>query len=113
MDLFHVIAFIFFYEVSSGDSSDSYNFSINDTSSINKIIIWDKSPDTVTLERKNNDWLVNNKFLARTDAIDILLETIYRIRLRNFPQKSALPRILNSMGTYGKHVDIIIGNTIR
>lgn len=105
-----VTAFIFFYEVSSGDSSDSYNFSINDTSSINKIIIWDKSPDTVTLERKSNDWLVNNKFLARTDAIDILLETIYRIRLRNFPQKSALPRILSSMGTYGKHVDIIIGN---
>ncbi len=26
-----VTAFIFFYEVSSGDSSDSYNFSINDT----------------------------------------------------------------------------------
>lgn len=105
-----VFAFIFFYEVSSGDSSDSYNFSINDTSSINKIIIWDKSPDTVTLERKSNDWLVNNKFLARNDAINILLETIYRIRLRNFPQKSALPRILSSMGTYGKHVDIIIGN---
>ena len=104
------IAFIFFNEVSSGDSSDGYNFSINDTASINKIIIWDKSPDTVTLERKSNDWLVNNKFLARTDAIDILLETIYRIRLRNFPQKSALPRILSSMGTYGKHVDIIIGN---
>ena len=105
-----VTAFIFFYEVSSGESSDSYNFSINDTASIHKIIIWDKSPDTVTLERKSNDWLVNNKFLARTDAIDILLETIYRIRLRNFPQKSALPRILSSMGTYGKHVDIIIGN---
>tara|TARA_B100001059_G_scaffold108774_1_gene108581 strand:+ start:26110 stop:27108 length:999 start_codon:yes stop_codon:yes gene_type:complete len=104
------IAFIFFNELSSGDSSGGYNFSINDTASINKIIIWDKSPDTVTLERKSNDWLVNNKFFARNDAIDILLETIYRIRLRNFPQKSALPRILSSMGTYGKHVDIIIGN---
>ena len=71
-----VTTFIFFYEVSSGDSSDSYNFSINDTASINKIIIWDKSPDTVTLERKSNDWLVNNKFFALNDAIYTLLASI-------------------------------------
>ena len=100
------LLFIFLHEVSFEDNDDYYNFSVNDTASVTEIIIWDKSPDTVTLYRSKNDWFVNDSLKARTDAIEVLLETIYRIRLRNFPQKSALPRILKTMATYGKHVDV-------
>lgn len=107
------LTFVFIYEVTSKDSNEYYDFSINDTSSVTKIIIWDKSPDTVFLSRqKNNLWLVNNSFKARPDGIETLLETIYRIRLRNFPQKSALPRILKTMATYGKHIDLYIDHKI-
>tara|TARA_B100000767_G_C19775053_1_gene542105 strand:- start:1841 stop:2845 length:1005 start_codon:yes stop_codon:yes gene_type:complete len=112
---FAAMSFIFIYEVTCKDHDDDdyYDFSLNDTSSITKILIWDKSPDTVFLSRqKNNQWIVNNSFKARPDAIEVLLETIYRIRLRNFPQKSALPRILKTMATYGKHVDLYIDNKI-
>ena len=110
---FFTVIFIFIYEIRSKDHDDFYNFSLNDTSAVTKILIWDKSPDTVFLSRqKNNTWLVNNSFKARPDAIELLLETIHRIRLRNFPQKSALPRILKTMATYGKHVDLYIDNKI-
>jgi len=94
------------------DDSELYNFSIADTSAITKFVIWDKSPDTVVLERQADHWLVNGKHHARPDAIEVLLETMYRIRLRNFPQSTAQETILRAMGAYGKHVDVYQGGTL-
>ena len=57
---FFTVIFIFIHEIRSKDHDDFYNFSLNDTSAVTKILIWDKSPDTVFLSRqKNNTWLVN------------------------------------------------------
>ena len=101
-------------EVASQNSFDKelYNFAVSDTAAVTKLVIWDKSPDTVTLERKGQQWLVNGAYIARPDAIEVLLETLYRIRLRNFPQAAAQETILSAMATYGKRVEVYQGSEL-
>ena len=101
-------------ELSSQNGMDKelYNFAVQDTAAITKLVIWDKSPDTVTLERKGSQWLVNGAYIARPDAIEVLLETLYRIRLRNFPQAAAQETILSAMATYGKRVEVYQGKDL-
>lgn len=96
------------YNLAQGIDSrpQEYDFAVSDTSSIDKIVIWDKTPDTVVLERKEKIWIVNGQHRARKDAVEVLLETLFRVKLRNFPQASALPNILSGMSTYGREVQV-------
>lgn len=96
------------YSLSLGTDhrEQNYDFSYRDTASVDRIEIWDKTPDTVVLSRENGRWMVNGKYPARPDAVDVLLETFHRMELRNFPQQSALPTIVQSLSTYGKEVTV-------
>lgn len=109
-----VILGLIWREIASQNSFDKelYNFAVADTAAVTKLVIWDKSPDTVTLERKGAQWLVNGAYIARPDAIEVLLETLYRVRLRNFPQAAAQETILSAMATYGKRVEVYQGSTL-
>ena len=57
-------------------------------------------------------WLVNGQYIVRQDAIEVILETLYRIRLRNFPQAAAQKTILSAMATYGKRVEVYQGENL-
>ncbi len=89
-----------------------YDFAVPDTSLVTRIVIWDKSPDTATLDRHGVQWMVNGHYIARHDAIEVILETLYRIRLRNFPQAAAQQTILSAMATYGKRVEVYQGDRL-
>ena len=58
------------------------NFAIKNIDDIDKIFIADKANHSVTLEKKDNIWRVNNKFNAREDAIKNLMDAIQNIRVR-------------------------------
>lgn len=88
------------------DGKQEYDMSIQDTASITKIVIESKEPDTVELTRVNGEWIVNGKYSARKDAVDVLLETFYGIDLRFYPQEAALENILTRMASYGKEVKV-------
>jgi hypothetical protein len=84
----------------------NYDFAYTDTAAVDRIVIWDKTPDTVVLTREKSGWMVNGAYAARPDAVEVILETLHRMALRNFPQKSALPAIVEAMATYGKEVTV-------
>ena len=84
----------------------NYDFAYTDTAAVDRIVIWDKTPDTVVLTREKSGWMVNGAYAARPDAVEVILETLHRMALRNFPQKSALPAIVEAMSTYGKEVTV-------
>ena len=107
------MAFLLIREIWSQKGIDQglYDFAVGDTSAITRIVIWDKSPDTVVLTRTSgSQWLVNGTYIARHDAIEVILETLYRVRLRNFPQAAAQNTILTGMATYGKRVEVYQGD---
>ena len=77
-----------------------YDFAIEDTAAITRVVIRDKKPSEVTLERSSQGWLVNGVFPVRKDAIEVLLETLGNVTLKNFVAKSAVPAVNQRMDVY-------------
>ncbi len=96
------------------DNNDmDYDFSVQDTAAITRIVIISRNPDTAVLKRGSYGWTVqtdNGDEPARADAVDVLLETFHDIKLRNFPRKSAEQTILRRMAGYGKEVQVFQGD---
>jgi hypothetical protein len=86
-----------------------YDFAVPDTSSITKVILWDKKPSSVTLERTAKGWVVDSVHPVRKDAIEVLLKTLSEVRLKNFVTESAVPEINERMAVYGKWVEVFVG----
>lgn len=78
-------------------------FSIEDTASIDRIVISDKVPMKVDLIKTDGKWQLNGRAL-RKDAIEVLLETLKRMEMRNFVAENSKDEILRRMATYGKEV---------
>ncbi len=88
------------------ERTQNYDFTISDTASVDKIVISDKKPSSVTLTRENGGWVVNNSGRARKDAINTLLLTFYRMEMRNFLPDRMKETALKRMAVYGKKVEV-------
>lgn len=106
-----LVVFLVLRESQSHDdlSPEAYDFAVADTASIDRIVLWNRSPDTAVLTRESGVWLINGAHPVRPDAIEVLLETLYRVRLRGFAPDAATANILSAMSTYGTHVDVFAG----
>jgi hypothetical protein len=98
------------YQTSIQNIEAEYDFAIADTASVTKIIISDKTPGRVELTRTANGWMVNDKFEARPDAIEVLLETFNRMSMRNFVDERTQKTIVNRIAVYGKEVEVYTGD---
>ena len=93
-------------------------FHIEDVSSIDKIFIADRNDNTITLIKSGNSWTVNDKYLVRDEAINTLLETANRIRLKNPVPKNIFDNVIKFMSTSGVYIEfyddenIIVSYTI-
>lgn len=85
-------------------------FGVEDTSSITKIFIADAKGETVTLERKKDNWLVDGKYNARPDNIRLLMKTFGRIKVRMPVPKAARNNIITSLATEAIKVEIYQGD---
>ena len=86
--------------------TDDNNFSVTDTASISKIFIADRSGKTITLDRTQNTWTVNNKYEVRKDAITTILNTIHQIRIQRPVPKNAFDGVIKDLATTGVKVEI-------
>lgn len=88
------------------DLEAQYDFAIADTAAITKIVISDKRPSTVELTRTPQGWNVNGQYLARPDAIEVLLETLNRMSMRSFVPGPTQETIIKRLAVYGKEVQV-------
>lgn len=87
------------------------DFAYEDTASINKIFLADKNNNTILLERLNNrNWRVNNKFIARSDAINNLLDVIASVEVKSPVPKSAFETATKHLATRSVKVEIYANN---
>ena len=99
---------LFFIEENKTSSFNTELFSVTDTLSINKIIISDRYDNEIELRRNNNQWIVNDSYLVRNDAIKTLLSTLKNIRIKNLLSNEIEKNIEKQISTLG--VGIIIYN---
>jgi hypothetical protein len=90
-----------------------YDFAVPDVSQITKVIISDKQPSTVVLERIGGRWVVGEQhWPVRTDAIEVLLETLSKVTLKHFVQQGAIATVNQRMDVYGKWVEVYAGDQL-
>ncbi|MFN8700430.1 MAG: hypothetical protein ACK500_00465 [Flavobacteriales bacterium] len=87
------------------------DFAIEDTAAVNKIFIVDHQGQTALLERVPGErlWNLNGKYKARHDAVNLILETLNRLRVRgNVPLKGQ-ENMLRVLASSGKKVEVYQG----
>jgi len=102
------ISFWLYKNKTSGSTlnKEARDFAVKDTATITKIFLADKEGRKVTLERKNNGWIVNGKYPARTDAISLLLYTMKMVDVKSPVSKAARPAVIKRMATSSIKVEI-------
>ncbi|TVQ80948.1 MAG: DUF4340 domain-containing protein [Flavobacteriales bacterium] len=93
-----------------GRQKYDYEFHIEDTASIGRILIRDKVPHEVNLVRTDEGWKIDGEKLARQKAAQLLVTTFHKMRLKNFVAESMKPTVLNRLATYGIEVQVFDRN---
>lgn len=95
--------------VSSLRGQDNYDFAIKDTAALTRIVLSDKTPFRSELIRTVDGWLLDGEYPVRNDAIETLMETIYKMEMRNFVEARMKPTVLRNLDVYGKQVEFYAG----
>ncbi|PCJ83517.1 MAG: hypothetical protein COA57_11085 [Flavobacteriales bacterium] len=83
------------------------DFAVEDTASITKIFLADRSNRTILLERVDEvKWKLNNKYTAKQDAVNNLLEVIKKVSVKAPVPKVAFENVVKQIS--GSHVKIEI-----
>ncbi|MCC6837675.1 MAG: hypothetical protein IT234_03950 [Bacteroidia bacterium] len=83
------------------------DFAVADTASITKIFLADKEGKSVTLEREiGGPWKVNGKYNARPDAIQVLMETIKRVDVKEPVGKAAQDNVVKRLAAKAVRCEI-------
>ena len=92
--------------------TDKRNFAIEDTASVNQIILKNRNLEKIQLNRSdnNNEWILNDSIKANHYLINLLLKTIKEIRVKNPIARAALPNIIKRMGIQNTKVEIWTNN---
>lgn len=108
-----VVAYIVYSKNSSSTikNQELAQFAIEDTASIDKIFIVDSQGKSVLLEKVAGErlWNLNRKYKARKDAIDLLMDTFKRIRIRGNLAPKAAENMVRVMSSSAKKVEIYQG----
>ena len=63
--------------------AEPYNFAIADTSNISKIFIADMTGNSISLDRIDNVWQINNTYKVQNRTMKVILRTIKDIKKRS------------------------------
>jgi CxxC motif-containing protein len=86
--------------------SEENNFAISDTAAVSKIFISDRNGTTITLNRNAVNWVINNKYVVRKDAIKTILTTMNQIKIQRPVSKKALDNVIKNLATTGVKIEI-------
>ena len=90
--------------------SELSDFAFVDTASISRVILKDESGETIDLKRiKGREWSVNDDYLARPDAVEILLTTMKRLSVKTPISQTAMQSTLKNMIANHVVVEIFTG----
>ncbi len=105
--IFAVLAALTYFYLNKPDTTlKGDEFAIKNTAQIGKVVIWDKMKNRVTLTREDGYWQVNNKYRARKEAVDLLLETFSKLHVTAQVPRAAEERVRRSINVNGTIAEI-------
>ena len=91
----------------SRKSTFKQNYHVEDVSSITRIFLADKQEQEVTLSKVADSlWMVNGKWEASQPMVDLLLETLNTMRIRQQVNRNAVPTMINDLASRAIKVEV-------
>jgi hypothetical protein len=89
------------------------DFAVDDTASITKLHLTDHFKNDIVLERKvQGVWYVNNRYKVKQSNIQVLLETIKEVRVKNPVPVPARDNVIKDLAVNGIKIEIYKGNEL-
>jgi len=108
-----IAAGVVYFNTHTGTLADKplTEFAIEDTSQVSKVIITDHFGKSAVVERGPGQqlWKLNGKYQAREDAVNLMLKTFNRIRIRGNVSDSSRDNMMKLLATSSKRVEIYTG----
>lgn len=83
------------------------DYHIEDTSTITRIFLADKQDNAVLLSKVGDSlWLVDNTYEANQPVVDLLLETLHDMRIRQQVNRAAVPTIIKDLSARAVKVEV-------
>jgi hypothetical protein len=103
-----VVTGVLYYQRGGSGSikSELKSFAVEDTASIDKIVLSDKQGRVLTLSKKNKAWFANDSIAVRRDMVKILLETIKRVEVKAPVNKAMRPNLMKQLATGAIQVEV-------
>lgn len=102
------VIFINLRESGSRISVDEYKFTIQDTASIEKVIIHKSSNKEIILEKKTDRWMVNDLYNLDPSMKTVLLAVLNQVRVKRSVPKNKIKSINEDLDKNGEFVDILM-----
>ena len=91
----------------SRKSTFPQDYHIEDTASVTRIFLADKQDNQVLLTRTGDStWLVDNKYPANRPMVDLLLETLNTMRIRQQVNRNAVPNVIKDLSAHAVKVEV-------
>ena len=96
-----IIGLIYFFNSNTNNLSqkEEREFAIKNTSKITKIFLVNAEGKRITLEKVNNHWLIDNKYVARPSRVDLVLKTAKGIQVQQRVPKAQTQQVFKNLTT--------------
>jgi hypothetical protein len=96
---------------SQNKSNTSFNFAyrefaLEDLSELEKIVVTRRNAQPLIFTREGDHWMINQKYKARKNAMDNMLDVIQNIQIDYVPPNSATENIMKSFLRHGIKVEL-------
>jgi len=81
-------------------------FAFTDTANVTKLFLADRQGNKSTLVRSGGDWILNGSGVARPDAVNGVLGTIFAMRVRGPVAKAAQDNVIRQLAASGVKLEI-------
>lgn len=83
------------------------DYNVEDTAAVTRIYMADKQDNEVLLSRTEaNSWLVDEKYEANQPMINLLLETLHDMRIRQQVNRNAIPNVIKDISARAIKVEV-------
>jgi len=88
------------------NTEDYKDFAIEDTAAVSKIFLSKPDGKRILLTRTNgSEWMVNNSFPARKDAVELILKTLIDIKVNGVVAQDEMEYAIKTLATRGTKVE--------
>lgn len=101
---------LIFLNSCKNENLNQKDFAIADSSNVSKIIMSDKSGNSILLQKNNNIWTINNKYEVWQRQIDYTLKVMEDIRIKSSVSEKKIDYVIKNIATTGVKIELFQDN---